>query len=73
MKMFILAIENGAGSILPLVVYDDDGAAFRERSHRLENADISEALKLLGAKYVVLPVEYRGTVLTVELAAKRTL
>jgi hypothetical protein len=60
MNLYILAIENDAGSICPLEAYDNEFDAADARVKRLRIPEVEQAMKLLDARYVVVSVDYRG-------------
>jgi hypothetical protein len=58
-KIHLLVIEDAAGRVLPLVAYEDWNDASETKRVKMNHADVQEAMNLLGARYVVLSVEYQ--------------
>lgn len=60
MKIHLLMVQDAEGVRLPLAAYGDELAALDARQSKMSSVDVIEALELLGARYVVMPIEYHS-------------
>jgi hypothetical protein len=56
--IYLLVIEDGAGSRMTLMAFEAETDACAEHDRRMNQPDTREALRALGAGYRVLPCPY---------------